>query len=368
MKTISRRGFLAAGGTAALGAFLAGCSKTVGTGVQPSPTSTVIEKELSVYNWDAYLSPKNVEAFQRTFGAAVTQDYFASNEDLQAKIKAGATGYDIGAPTLYMVKLMGYEDRTLFELDKVKLPNLGNIDPRYLNRPDDPGNRFSIPKDLGTTGIGYRADKIAEEITSWDDFFRLAPKYSGRLAVLDSAPEVIGSALKMLGYPYSSDDPAHLKEAERALLTLKPHLRAIDSANYDTMLQRGEVYAVLGWNGDVLVAADEAPKGADVRYVVPREGGEIWMDCWVILRSAPHPNAAHAFLNWLLEPVQQGEETTFTYYASPVDAAKGRVDAEVANDPAVYPPNEIADRLEFYEPTPAGVRLRSEIFTKFKAA
>jgi spermidine/putrescine-binding protein len=369
-RPISRRKMLKGTLAASAAAFLAACQRTVGgSRGQPSakPIPSKLETSLSIYNWENYVNPDTLKRFQKEFGVKPTLDFFASNEDLQAKIKAGATGYDIAAPTGYMVKIMGYEDKTLLELDHSRIPNLKNVDSKYLNLPFDQGNKYSVPKDLGTTGFGYRKDKVKEDLTSWEDFYKAATKYSGRYAVIDSGPEIVGSALKMLGYSYNSDTKSEIDEATKEIIKLKPHVKTIDSANYDTQLERGEAWIVLGWNGDVLIAADNAPK-AGIAYVVPSEGTEVWQDTWVILRDAPHPAIAHAFINWVLQPDLQGLETSYTYYASAVDAAKSHVDPAVAKDPAVYPPQSVLDRCEVANFTPAGFNLRNEAFEKFKVA
>jgi len=351
--------------------FLAACSKKVnapsGSGGSTAPVPTELEDALSIYNWENYLNPDTLTKFAAEFGVTPTLDFYPSNEDLEAKIKAGATGYDLCAPTLYMVQIMGYEDGTLLELDHSRIPNLANCDPKYVNLSLDPGNKYSVPKDTGTTGFGYRSDKVSETMATWEDFFSLASKYSGRYTVLDSAPEVVGAALKMLGYSYNSDSGAEVDKATDELIKIKPHLAAIDSVNYDVMLQNGEAWVTLGWNGDVLVAAGNAPAGT-VHYVVPTEGTEVWIDNWCILKDAPHPAISHAFLNWILDPKNQGLETSYTYYASAVDAAKQYVDPTVASDPAVYPADAVISKLEVFTPTPEILQLRTDAFAKFKAA
>lgn len=365
-RRVTRRGFIG-GSAAAAAAFLAACSRRIDTGVTPTGTATALETALSIYNWENYINPETLKRYKDEFDIEPTLDFYQSNEDLQAKIKAGATGYDVCAPSNYMVSLMAQEDETLLELDLDRIPNLANCNPKYLDAAFDPGNKFSVPKDTGTTGIGYRRDKVSEEITSWADFYRLAEKYSGKIAMIDSGPEVVGSALKMLGYSYNTTDDNELAEAEAEILKLKPHVVALDSAQYDVMLERGRAWIVLGWNGDVLVSAFNKPE-AKISYVVPSEGTEVWIDNWCILKSAPHPNRAHQFINWILQPEIQGLETSYTYYASAVDAARQFVDEAVANDPAVYPPDDVISKLEVNDGNPDGQIKRNQIYERFKAA
>ena len=362
---MSRRGFLSA---AAAAAALAACgtTDTSTTSRGSSGGGTVpdqIEDELSIYNWADYVHPKTYPAFEKEFDVKITEDNYPSNEAALAKLQAGARGYDVVAPTGYMVQIMAAEG-LLFELDKTKLPNLGNVESRYLDLAFDPGNKFSVPKDFGTTGYGYRSDLVKEEMTSWEDFYRLASKYSGRYTVLDSPPEVVGSALKMLGYSYNSIDPKEIDEATAELLKLKPHIRQITSSMREIMIS-GEVYVSLTWNGEIGYVALDEPAA---RYVVPSEGTEVWLDCWSVVEGAPHPAAAHAFLNWHLQPQIQAKDTEYHYYGAVVEGEEEFLDPAIAKDPAVYPPEEVLSKMEVYEADAERQRLRNEAWTKFKAA
>jgi spermidine/putrescine transport system substrate-binding protein len=366
-RQVSRRGFLAAGAAAA---FLAACGETeVGPqATRPSPggSSAVpeqLESELSIYNWADYVHPKTYPTFERRFDVKITEDNYPSNEDALAKLKAGASGYDIVAPTGYMVEIMVAEG-LLMELDHSKIPNMANIDPQFAGLPFDPGNRFSVPKDYGTTGFGYRSDLVSEDMTSWEDFFALASKYSGRYTVLDSPPEVVGAALKMLGYSYNSTDPKEIDEATDVLLKFKPHVRQITSSMREVMIS-GEVYISLTWNGEIGYVALDAPKA---RYVVPAEGTEVWTDNYAIVADAPHPAAAHAFLNFSLDPETQARDTEYHYYGGVVEGEEEFLDPAILNDPSVYPPEDVMAKLEVAEANPDWTRLRNEAWTKFKAA
>ena len=366
-RPISRRGFIAAGAAAGL---LAACGETeVGPGgSKPKPAGssaapTELEDALSIYNWADYVSPKTYPQFEREFDIKITEDNYPSNEDALAKLKAGAAGYDVVVPTGYMIEIMIAEG-VLHELDHSQLPNLSLVEDQFLDLPFDPGNRFSVPKDYGTTGFGYRSKLVSEEMTSWEDFYRLAPKYSGRYTVLDSPPEVVGSALKMLGYSYNSVDPKEISEATDEMLKLKPHIRKITSSMREIMTS-GEAYVSLTWNGEIGYVALDAP---DARYVVPEEGTEVWTDNWAVVAGAPHPAAAHAFINWQLQPKIQAQDTEYHYYGAVVEGEEEFLDPAIAKDPAVYPSAETMSRLEVAQANPDWTRLRNEAWTKFKAA
>src|SRR5688500_18603758 len=300
-RPVSRRSILAAGAATAMLTACGGAdigqkgssSKTRGS----SPAPTKLESSVSMYNWADYVSPDTYPAFEKEFDIELTEDNYPSNEDALAKLKAGATGYDIVVPTGYMVEIM-IAGGLLMELDHAQLPNLSLVEDQFLDLPFDPGNRYSVPKDYGTTGFGYRSKFVKEEMASWEDFYRLAPKYSGRYTVLDSPPEVVGSALKMLGYSYNSVDPKEIAEATDEMLKLKPHVRRITSSMREIMIS-GEAYVSLTWNGEIGYVALDAK---DALYVVPSEGTEVWTDNWAIVANPPHPVAAHAFINWHLDP------------------------------------------------------------------
>lgn len=363
-RQVSRRGVMAG---AAAAAFLAACSKKISTGNDSSSGSSTVpdelESELSIYNWADYVHPKTYPAFEKEFDVEITEDNYPSNEDALAKLQAGAKGYDIVVPTGYMVEVMIGEG-LLMELDHSKIPNIANLEPQFADTPFDPGNKYSIPKDFGTTGFGYRSEFVKDEMTSWEDFYRLASKYSGRYVVLDSAAEIVGSALKMLGYSYNSVEPNEIAEATKEILALKPHVRKITSSMRELMIS-GESYVALTWNGEIGYVALDAP---DARYVVPSEGTEVWTDNWSVVAEAPHPAAAHAYLNWSLEPENQARDTEYHYYGGVVEGEEEFLPDALANDPSIYPPPDVIEKLEFAQANPDWLRLRNEAWTKFKAA
>ncbi len=376
---VTRRGFLYVVGVSGAATLLAACAgqpppaaaPTSAPGAPTAAPSSALEKDLFLYNWADYVSQENVDEFSKANNVNVTLDFYQSNEDALAKIEAGGTGYDIVAPTGYMVEIMA-EKGLLLPLDMSKIPNFKYMSPPFnKGRPHDPDNKWSVTKDWGTTGIAWNSDRIQEEVTSLADFWELAKKYSGKVAMMDSSPEVIGLTLKYLGYPYNSCDEAQLDEALAKLLEIKPHIKAFDSSYFD-LLATDEVWMSFSWNGDVFNANSkrgEAGLPESIRYVIAKEGGEIWEDDWVILKNAPHPNAAHAWLNYILEPAKQARESDATFYASGVDDAKPLMDPAVANNPAIYPSEEVVKNLEAAQTLPSDcLQYREELWTKLKSA
>lgn len=373
---ITRRGFFYIAGVSSAAAFLAACGAqqaaptTAPTGGPGASASSELEKALFLYNWSAYVNPANVEAFTKELGVQVTEDNYGSNEDLLAKIEAGGTGYDIVSPTGYMVKVMAEKD-LLLPLDLSKIPNAKFMSPPFdKGRPHDPDNKWSLTKDWGTFGIMWNSEKVSDNFVSWADLWRLAPKYSGKIMAVDSSPEVFGAALKMLGYSYNATDPKQIDEALTKLLELKPHIRSFDST-YIAKMANEEAWITLGWNGDAFAAnaqRKEEGKAESIQYNIPAEGSEVWEDDWCILKGAPHPNAAHAFINFVLDPKRQAEETNFTYYASGENEAKQYISPEITSNAAIYPPDEVTAKLEAAVDLPKeALQYREEAWTKLKS-
>ncbi len=370
VRDLSRREFLAFSAMATGGLVLAAC------GASSAPTSSSVslppvgpmESGLSIYNWDGYLSPDTLKQFKAKYPSlSVDTATYASNEDMLAKIEAGAKGYDIVVPTGYMIEIM-IQKGLLLPLDFRQLSNFSHVDTIFRNPGYDPGSKHSVPKDWGTTGFGYRTDKISTPMTSWKDFFdRAATDFKGKVSVLDGATETVGMALKYHGFSYNSDKDSELSQARNLLLKFKPNVGKITSTDYKADLTNGNMWASMGWNGDFEALNGQTP-APPVRYIVPTEGSELWVDTWAILQSAPHPVAAHAFVNFLLDPTIEAQEIQFTYYAQAETDALANIPASFKNDPIIYPPASELTPLETRKATPAGQKARDQIFAEFKAA
>ena len=359
-RPVSRRGFVAGATAAALTA--AGLGRF---GTAEALAAAEAEGTLFYYNWAQYVNPKTYAAFTKATGIKVKKGFYDSNEVLQAKLKGGAQGYDLVCPTAYMTAILIAEKR-LQPLDWSQLPNVKkNVDAKFRTQPADPKSVYTAVKDWGTTGFMYRTDKIKERPTSWKEFVALTKKYS-KTVMVDSSPEVVGSIARMLGYSYNTDNEKELNEVRKVLLDLKPHIVALHSFNYDTMIAKGQAWMGLGWNGDGIALAAKVP----ARYVVAKEGGEIWIDNYNIPASASNPDAALAWINFVYQPKIAGLETSFTYYGSPLKRSllKGTAAGKLLSDKVVFPPPATVKKLEFNTVTPKGTRLRERIWTEFKAS
>jgi spermidine/putrescine transport system substrate-binding protein len=319
-----------------------------------------MENDLTLVSWPEYINPLTLEQFELEFGVRVRVEVVPSAveliERMRAPVSAATPAPDVLCPPDYAVRELAAENR-LLTLDHPRLPNLQHLEPRFRHgRAHDPDCRVSVVKDWGTTGFMYRTDVMKESPRSWSDFWTLAEQYSGRVTVLDAPGEIIGAALKMRGHSYNAADADALAQARSDLLKLKPHLRAFET-NYRPLLASGEACLALGWNGD---AAALNAEGVQVQYVVPSEGSQIWEDDWAITANAPHPEAAHAFLNFVLRPEVAAQEARYTRYATGNRAALVLLDEHIRSDASTYPPQAVLQKLEAGMPLDADGQRRRE--------
>jgi spermidine/putrescine-binding protein len=323
-----------------------------------------LAEELHVYNWSEYIDPEIYEDFEQEFGVKVIEDTFSSNEDLLAKLQAGATGYDLIVPSDYMVAIM-IELDLLAELNFDNIPNFANVSDLFKDPPYDPGNKFSVPSQWGTTGIGSNAEEFDEAPGSWAYLFdpEMAASYAGQISMLNDSRETIGAALKYLGYSVNSTNEQELEEAKQLLIQQKAWVSTYDSDGFEDLLAAGETIMGHGWSGDFFAAAEEAEQ---VWYIIPEEGGVIWTDNLAIPKSAPSQYTAELFIDFLLRPEVGAKITNYTWYGSPNKASEEFIDAEILEEPAIYPPPEVMEKLEFLRDVGESTALYDRIWTEIK--
>lgn len=331
-------------------------------GPTAAPTEPQLAAELHVFNWAEYIDPEVYADFEAEYGVRVVEDTFASNEDLLAKLQAGATGYDVIVPSDYMVEIMVELDM-LAPLDHGNIPNRSNLYPRFQDPPYDPGNMYCIPYQWGTTGIGYNSDEFDEAPDSWSYLFDpdLAAQFAGQMSMLNDPRESIGAALKYLGYSMNSTDPDQLEEAKQLLLQQKEWVSTYDSEQYEDLLMTEDTIIAHGWSGDFFMAAEEDER---IWYVIPREGAVVWADNLCIPKTSANQYTAEVFIDYLLRPEVAAKISNFTWYASPVEAAEEFIDAEILEEPAIYPPPETMAKLEWLEDVGEATTLYERIWTE----
>ncbi len=304
---LSRRRFLSfaaiAGGTALLAACAPG-SGTTSPGSEPQASGGALESSLSVYTWGDYDAPEVVSAFTSELGPKVTLDSYSSNEELIAKLIAakGTSGYDIVVPTGVFIPQM-IENGLLMKFNKDLLPNIVNMDPSALGRAWDPNNDYSICKAWGTTGFVYDKTVITRELKTWGDFFDAAQnEASGKTSMSDDPAGIIGAYFWANNMDWNTQDADEL-EACRAFLVeeIAPHVSAFDSYPGSNAIPQGTHVLMQAWNGDARLGLLEADPDR-WQWVLPGPITELWMDNWAIAAGAPHPEAAHAFINHSMTP------------------------------------------------------------------
>lgn len=325
-----------------------------------------LAEELNLYNWSEYIDPDVLAEFEEEYGVKVIEDTFSSNEELLAKLQAGATGYDLIVPSDYMVEIMIAED-LLAEIDHANIPNIDNLSELFSDPPYDPGLVHCIPYQWGTTGIGYNSEAFDEAPSSWSYLFDpdIASQHAGQFTMLNDSRESIGAALKFLGYSLNTTDEAQLEEAKQVLIAQKPYVFSYDSDQFEDLIVADEVIYGHGYSGDYFQAALEDER---VWYVIPEEGATVWADNMCIPKTSKNRYTAEVFLNYILQPEIAARITNFTWFGSPVGAANEFIDSEILEEPAIYPPDEVMARLEWIEDVGDATPIYERIWTEVKAA
>jgi len=316
-----------------------------------------IEKELHIYNWSDYIAEDTVPNFEKEFGVKVTYDTYESNEEMVAKLQAGATGYDIVVPSGYILPVMLATD-LISPINKKYIPNFNNISPIFQNLPTDQGNKHTVPWQWGTSGIAYRTDKITTPIDSWAVFHD--KRFAKKMTMMDDGREVIGSQLRYRGHSLNSTNPAELAQAKADSIAAKKNLKAYISAPVKAQLISGDVWVSQLWNGDTTQAKAEQP---NLGYVIPKEGCTIWGDSMCIPKSAPNKRAAHEWMNYILRPEVGAALSEATGYGTPNAAA-----AKVMKNPVPYPTEAELQRLEYQDDLGKDTATWDQIWTEIKSA
>ena len=302
---LTRRGFLGLAVAAGGAAVLAACSPGGGASPGAQATGGAVEDSLTIYTWGDYDAPELLEEFTSSVGPTITLDSFSSNEELISKLVAakGTSGYDIVVPTGVFIPQM-IENGLLSKLNLDLIPNIEHMDDAYLGRAWDPSNEYSICKAWGTTGFVYDKTVITRELTTWADFLDAAQnEASGKTSVLDDPGDLTGIYFWANGIDWNTDDEAELAACEEYLVTsLAPHLSAFDSYPGGSAIPQGTQVLMQSWNGDARLGILESPDPDRWQWVLGGPDTEIWMDNWAIAAGAPHPEAAHAFINFILAP------------------------------------------------------------------
>ena len=346
-----------------------------------SPAAAQEEKILNIYNWSDYIGDDTIANFEKETGIKVRYDTFDSNETLHAKLVAGKTGYDIVVPSSNWAKIQ--IDGGLFtKLDKSKITTYGNLDPFVMKQlvGMDPGNQRIVPWMWGITTIGINVEKLKTALggmpmpdNAWDLIFK--PEYAAKakscgISVLDSGDEVFPAALRYLGKSPYSKNPADYQAAGKLLAAIRPNISLFSSSGYINDLAGGSLCLVLGWNGDISIAAaraKEAKNGNNIQVLLPKTGAVLFFDTMAIPVDAQHVENAYKFISYIYRPEVNAEIVNKVLYANPIPAAAKNIKPEVRNNKTVFMSPEDLAKMVPPEAVSSDIRrLRTRLYTTFK--
>ncbi len=355
---ITRRALLSGFVVAGAGLALTACTRETAFAASVQPDGK-IESQLNVYSWGDYDDPGNLSAFGKT-GVTVQLDSYGSNEEMIAKLGAtrGTSGYDVIVPTGQYIPMMA-ANGLLQKLDHSQLPNLSNLEAAYLDQSWDRGNTYSVCKDWGTTGFAYDTNVIKRSLTSWADFLDAAQKEASKnVAVLEDPWEVTSMYFAANGIDPNTEKKADLDAAEKFMVeSIAPHIKAFNSTAVTSGIPQGTFALIQAFNGDArqgMLATDKIPK--NWKFVYPTPTANLWMDTWAIAKGVQHPDAAYAFINYMLEPDVSFREVDYIGYSTGVKGLKEKATAEnFALPDLVFPGADVIARL-----TPAELNSSAE--------
>lgn len=313
-----------------------------------------VDGDLRLYNWSEYIDPQLKDDFAAEFGVEVTEDFYDSNEAMQPIISAGNSGFDVIVPSDYMVSIM-IQSGDLVPLNRDAIPNLANLAPDFASGlPFDPEGAYSVPYQWGTTGLGVDLAVTGDDVPrSWGLIFdeAMSQEYgvAGSITMLNDPRESLGAALRYLGYSFNTTSEDELNEAKELLSDATGRLLAFNSDQYTNLLVSGESAVAHGFSGNVLVGIGATDDPSQYVYFVPDEGGARWVDNMAIAKDAPHPCTAHTFIDFMLDAENGATLTNWNRYGSPNEAAEEFIDADILEDPTIYPAD--TSNLEFISNT-----------------
>ena len=333
------------------------------------------EKVVHVYNWSDYIDNAVLKDFEAETGIKVVYDTFDSNDTLETKLLTGKTGYDVVVPSSHFLARQ-ISAGVFMELNKTKLPNWKNLDTSILERVAtwDEGNSHAVPYMWGTTGFAYNVKKIKERMPDAPvDSFRMVfdPDVVSKFKdcgvyLMDEVDDVHQVVLNYLGEDGNSHDAKVLAKVVPVLKAVRPYITKFHNSAQIDALANGDICLSMGWSGDMLQArnrAVEAKNGVEVAYVIPKEGTLMWFDMMAIPADAPHPDNAHAFINFMMRPEMIAKVSNVVFYANANTAATPIVDKAITGDPSIYPPPDVMKKL--FVVTPYGAKLQRTATRQF---
>ncbi len=323
-------------------------------------------QELKVYNWTTYIAEDTISDFEQLCGVTVSYDTYASDSEMLDCLEQKTCDYDVVVPTDSTVYLM-VADGLLQPLDMRSIPNFANnVTQELKNPPYDPDNLYTVPYQWGTVGIGYNKTKVGRTITSWNDFFDYT---GGSVAWLDDNRAMLGVALRLLNFDPNTSDPAQVAQAEQFLASHAANMSVIAPDDGQDRLFNHEVDMVVEYSGDIFQIMADC-KCYDFDYLIPQEGGRVWVDNLAIPTVARHKALAQVFIDYILDKQVGADISNFTAYASPNQAAidEGLIDESYLNNASIYPDANTLKNLFFIKSDPTLAPIYDQNWTQLKSA
>jgi len=327
-----------------------------------SSSSKGEKRVLNVFNNGDYIAEDLINKFEKETGIKVVYDTYETNEIMYQKVKNSPGTYDLIFPSDYMIEKMIKED-LLEKVNLSNIPNYSHIGDNYKNLVYDPNNEYSVPYMWGTIGIIYDADKVTEPVDSWDILWN--EKYTGDIFMFDSIRDTLAISLARLGYSINSTDENELNKAVDELIKQKPILQSYVMDEVKDNMINGSAALAAVYSGDAVYIQEEA-KNLNLKYVVPKEGSNIWFDAMVIPKGAKNKTESEEFINFLCDPENAKTNVEYIGYATPNISAYELLDEETKNDETVYPSKEVLDKTEIFRDLGDKIKLYDEAWLKVK--
>ncbi|MDD5750250.1 MAG: spermidine/putrescine ABC transporter substrate-binding protein [Candidatus Pacebacteria bacterium] len=297
---------------------------------------------LNVYNWEDYFGTTTIEDFEKEFGVKVNLQTYDNEDTMLSTVQSDPGRYDVVIASDILVREMA-NMKLLARIDMENIPNFKNVGDEFKNLFYDPENEYSVPYMWGTSGLAVNRKYVEETEPSWSILWN--PKYQGKISMLNNMQDVLGAGLRYSGYSANSVDPSELEKTKEALMEQSTLLRGYeDSITIRDDLISEKLWAGHIYSGDGVFAAD---KNENIEYVIPKEGGFIWVDNFLIPIGSQHKYTAEVFINYLLRPYVSAKIADYLWYANTNEAARELTNPEILQDEALYPPQEVKDKLEF---------------------
>lgn len=333
------------------------------TALAGMPALAWAEGQVNLYNWGEYINPEVLQKFEAETGIKVNLDTYASNEEMLAKVQAGATGYDIVFPSVHMHDIMA----TLDLLEKTNIneyEGFQNIEPEYLRAQSDPNGEYCLPYAWGSVGIGYNREILGKDVTGWRDLIETVAEKGLKIALLDDMREVVGVGLMLNGHSVNSTDPDELRQAAETIIEMKPHVAAF---TYESrpMVEAGDIAAAHWFIGAMVDVFREPEK---LGFVIPEEGATMYQEHICVLKTAPNKENAIKFMQFYTRPEVAALNIAQQTNGTPNAAARELTPEHIRNSKEINPPPEVMERLQIFVDIGQDIRRVDRVWTQIKTA